>query len=84
MYIKFHVGFRVINVREPLQNCNIRVLLWVFVRACTTCACEHLPGTTQMITPLAKSTPITQSSQMPAMSDTLPPIRDILEPTSNE
>ena len=42
-----------------------------------------LPGMTQMITPLAKSTPITQSSQMPAISDTLPPIRDILEPASN-
>ena len=37
-----------------------------------------------MVTPLAKSTPITQSSQMPAISDTLPPIRDILEPVSNE
>ena len=37
-----------------------------------------------MVTPLAKSTPITQSSQMPAISDTLPPIRDILEPASNE
>ena len=43
-----------------------------------------LPGTTQMVTPLAKSTQITQSSQMPAMSDTLSPIRDILEPASNE
>ena len=43
-----------------------------------------LPRTTQMVTPLAKSTPITQSSQMPAISDTLTPIRDILEPASNE
>ena len=43
-----------------------------------------IPGTTQMVTPLAKSTLITQSSQMPAISDTLPRIRDILEPTSNE
>ena len=42
-----------------------------------------LPGTTQMVTPLAKSTPITQSSQMPAISD-IPPVRDILEPTSTE
>ena len=43
-----------------------------------------LPGTTQIVTPLVKSTPITQSSQMPAISDTLQPIRDILEPASNE
>ena len=42
-----------------------------------------LPGTTQMVTPLAKSTLITQSSQMPAISD-IPPIRDILESTSNK
>ena len=37
-----------------------------------------------MVTPLAKSTLITQSSQMPAISDTLPTIQDILEPASNE
>ena len=43
-----------------------------------------LPGTTQMVTPLAKSTPISQSTEMPAIPDTSPPIRDILEPTSNE
>ena len=42
------------------------------------------PGMTQMVTYLAKSTPITQSSQMPAISDTLLPIWDILEPASNE
>ena len=50
---------------------------------CSLCI-STLPGMTQMVTPLAKSTPITQSSQMPAISDTLPPIRDILEPASNE
>ena len=43
-----------------------------------------LPEMTQVVTPLAKSTSITQSSQMPAILNTLPPIRDILEPTSNE
>ena len=43
-----------------------------------------LLGMTRMVTPLAKSTPITQSAQMPAISDALPPIRDILEPASNE
>ena len=43
-----------------------------------------LPGPTSMVTPLAKSTPITQSSQMPTISAALHCIRDILEPTSNE
>ena len=37
-----------------------------------------------MVTPLAKSTLMTQSLQMPAIPGTMPPVRDILEPTSNE
>ena len=44
-----------------------------------------LSGMTQMVTPLAKSTPVTQSSQVPLIvTDRMPPVRDILEPTSNE
>ena len=34
-----------------------------------------------MVTPLAKSTSLTQSSQIPKMSAALPHVRDILEPT---
>ena len=44
-----------------------------------------LLGITQMVTPLAKSTSVTQSSQIPLIvSDRVPPVRDILEPASNE
>ena len=43
-----------------------------------------LAGTTQMVTPLAESTPMTQPSQMPMLPDRIPPAGDILEPTSNE
>ena len=43
-----------------------------------------LPGTTSMVTPLAKSTPITQVLQMPTISAVLPHVGDILEPASNE
>ena len=43
-----------------------------------------LLGTTQMVTPLAESTPMTQSSQMPAIPGRIPPVRDILEPASSE
>ena len=43
-----------------------------------------LPGTTSMVTPLAKSTPITQALQMPTISAALPHVRDILESASNE
>ena len=43
-----------------------------------------LPGTNGIVTPLAKSTPLTQSLQVPTVSAALPHVRDILEPTSNE
>ena len=72
-------------MKEPLWNTQYRdaSLEGVFVPM-QPMSMNTLPGTTHMATPLAKSTLITQSSQMPAISDTLPPIRDILEPASNE
>ena len=78
------MGYRVINERatvEPqfkdasLESENVPMQpMYV----------NTLPGTTNMVTPLAKSTPITQSSQMPTISDTLLHVTDILDPTSNE
>ena len=41
-------------------------------------------GTTSMVTPIAKSTPVTQASQMPTIQIILPHVRDILEPSLNE
>ena len=43
-----------------------------------------LSGTTQMVTPLAESTPVTQSLQIPMIHDRMPPVRDILQPISNK
>ena len=43
-----------------------------------------LPGTTDIVTPIAKSTPVTQASQMPVLPNVPPHERDILEPMSNE
>ena len=43
-----------------------------------------IPGTNGIVTPLAKSTPLTQSSQIPKISAALPHVRDILEPASND
>ena len=43
-----------------------------------------LPGTTSMVTPIAKSIQITQVSQMPTIPIVSPHVRDILEPSSNE
>ena len=37
-----------------------------------------------MVTPIAKSTPMTQASQMPTIPPVLPHVRDILEPSSNK
>ena len=43
-----------------------------------------LHGTTNMVTPIAKSTPMTQASQMPTIPTVSSQIRDILEPSLNE
>ena len=84
MYGKFSVGFRVISERatlEPQYKDNSFDGVYMPMHPVPM---RTLPGITQMVTSLPKSTPITQSSQMPAISDTLPPVRDILEPASNE
>ena len=84
MYGKFSVSFRVISERATLElQYKDASLDGVYVPMHPV-SISTLPGTTRMTTPLAKSTPITQSSQMPAKSDTLQPVRDILEPVSNE
>ena len=84
MYGKFSVGFRVISERATLELQYKDVSLDGVYVPTHPVPMSILPGMTQMVTPLAKSTPITQSSQMPAISDTSPPVRDILEPASNE
>ena len=43
-----------------------------------------LPGTTDIDTPIAKSMPVTQASQMPVLPNVSPLERDILEPMSSE
>ena len=84
MYGKFSVGYRVIHERATMKPQYREASLEGAYVPMQPMSVNTLPGTTHIITPLAKSTLITQSSQMPAISDTLPTIRDILEPTSNE
>ena len=43
-----------------------------------------LPGTANMVNPIAKSIPITHASQMPTIPIVLPRVRDLLEPSLNE
>ena len=78
MYGKFSVGFRVIREKATLEPQYKDVSLEGVHVLMHPIPMNTLPGMTQMVTPLAKSSPITQSSQMPAILDTLPPIRDIL------
>ena len=84
MYGKFSVSFRVINERATTEPQHRDTSLAGMYGSAQPMCLSTLPGMTQMVTPLAESTPMTQSSQMPTIPGTLPPVRDILEPTSNE
>ena len=43
-----------------------------------------LPGITDIATPMAKFTPVTQASQMPVLTNVPLPERDMVEPMSSE
>ena len=84
MYGTFSVGYRVINERatvEPQFRDASSKSEYIPMQPMYV---NTLPGTNSMVRPLAKSTPITQSSCIPTISATLPHVRDILELTSNE
>ena len=84
MYSKFDVGYRMISekttVKPQLEPTSLEdeytVIQPTYVKT--------LPGTTSMVTPIAKSTPVTQVSQMPTMPTVSSHVRDILEPSSSE
>ena len=63
---KFSVGFRGTSERATLEPQHKDASLDLVYMPMHPVPISTLPGTTQMVTPLAKSTPITQSSQMPA------------------
>ena len=84
MYSKFDGGYRMINEKAtvkpqfkptPLED-EYTVMQPTYVNT--------LPGTTSMVTPIAKSTPMTQASQMPTIPTVSSQVRDILEPSLNE
>ena len=84
MYGKFSVGYRVINERATVEPQFRNTSLESEYVPMQPTYVNTLSGTNSMITPLAKSTPLTQSLQIPMVSAALPHVRDILEPTSNE
>ena len=81
MYGKFSVGYRVINERATVEPQFRDASLESEDVPMQPTYANTLPGTNSMFTPLARSTPLTQSSQIPTISAALP---HILEPNSNE
>ena len=78
MYGKFSVGYRVINERATVElQFRDTTLESEYIPMQPTYV-NTIPGTNGIVTPLAKSTPLTQSLQIPNILVTLPHVRDIL------
>ena len=84
MYGRFSRGFRIISERATVEPQYRGASLASIYGPAQPMHGSTLPGMTKMVTPLAESTPMTQSSHMPMIPDRIPPVGDILEPTSNE
>ena len=83
MYSKFDVGYRMISEKAmvkpqfgPTSLEDETVMQPPYVNT--------LPGMTGIDTPIAKSTPVTQASQIPSIPIVSSHMKDILEPSSSE
>ena len=72
MYGKFSVGYRVIKERATVKPQFKPTSLEDEYTLMQPTYVNTLPGTTSIDTPMAKSTPITQVSQVPTISAALP------------
>ena len=84
MYGKFSVGYRIIHEKATVIPQFKQIPLEDEYNTMQPTYVNTLPGTTSMVTPIAKSTPVTQASQMPILPIVASSGRDILEPSSNE
>ena len=84
MYGRLSGGFSIINERATLEPQYGVTSLAGMYGPVQPMHMSTLPEMTQVVTPLAESTPMTQSLQIPMIPDRIPPVGDILEPTSNE
>ena len=84
IYSKFDVGYRMINEKATVEPQFKPTSLEDEYTIMHPTYVNTLPGAMSMVTPIAKSTPMTQASQMPVISIVSPHVRDILEPSSNE
>ena len=81
MYGKFSVGYKIIPEKATVIPQFQLTLMEDEYRPTYV---NTLPGTTDIVTPITKSMPVTQASQMPVLPNVPPYVRDILEPMSNE
>ena len=84
IYGTFSGGFRIINERATKDPQYRGASLAVMYGPAQPMHMSTLLGMTQMVTPLAESTPVMHSSQMPAISGRIPPVRNIVELNPNE
>ena len=84
MYGKFSVGYRVINEKATVKPQFKPTSLEDEYTIMQPTYVNTLPGTTSMVTPITKLTPVTWALQMPTMPTVSPHVRDILEPSLNE
>ena len=81
MYGKFSVGYKIIPEKATvIPHCQLTPIEDEY----RTTYVNTLPGTTDIVTPIMKSMPVTQASQMPVLPNVPPHERDILEPMSDE
>ena len=84
MYSKFDVGYQMINEKATVKPQFKPTSLVDEYNIMQPTYVNSLPGTTSMVTPIAKSTSLTQASQMPTIPIVSAHARDILEPSLNE
>ena len=84
MYGKFSVGYQIIPEKATVIPQFQQTPLEDEYNAMQPTYVSTLPGTTDMVTPIANSMPVTQASQMPVLPNVPSSKRDILEPVSSE
>ena len=81
MYGKFDVGYRMIKEKATVKPQFKPTSLEDEYTVMHPAYVNTLPGTTSMVTPIAKSTPITQASQISSIPMVSHHTRDILVPS---
>ena len=84
MYGKVSVGYKIIPEKATIIPQFQHTLLEDEYHAMQATYVSTLPRTTDMVTPIVKSMPVTQASQMPVLPNVPSSKRDILEPVSSE